>query len=330
MGMVNLPEYKVNGTVHVVVNNQIGFTTDPRFSRSTPYPSDIAQAFDAPIFHCNGDNPEAVTYCCELAADYRAKFKKDVVVDIVCYRRHGHNEIDQPQFTQPKQYEAIAKQPTTVNKYIEQLVNDGVFTREDIEQHQQQIWDQLEKQFAEAKDYKPSDREWLSSSWYDFPTPDELAKNILPHPDTGIKEETLKSIGQTISTVPDGFTPHKNVARILAARGKSISDGSGIDWATAEALAFGSLLAERTHVRISGQDVERGTYSQRHAKIVDQKNQQVHVSIFQTANNSLNLPRLLLNTSAHPKHPSLQATPISANSVSLDLSSATRWCHLIC
>lgn len=279
MGFHNLPNYGTGGTIHLIINNQIGFTTDPRFARSTAYPSDIAKCIDAPILHVNGDNAEAVTFVCQLAADYRAKFKKDVVIDIVCYRRYGHNETDQPSFTQPRMYKAIQKQPTPLTKYTKFLIDRGTFTEKDIEEHKQWVWGMLEKAAAAAKDYTPTSKEWLSASWPGFPSPKQLAENTLPTLATGAPEETLKRIGKAISTYPEGFHVHRNLARILATRGKTVEEESNIDWATAEALAFGSLALERTHVRVSGQDVERGTFSQRHAVLHDQENEQQFVPL---------------------------------------------------
>ena len=279
MGMHSLLNYGTGGTIHLIVNNQIGFTTDPRFARSTPYPSDIAKSIDAPIFHVNGDDVEAVNFVCTLAADWRAKFKRDVVIDIVCYRRYGHNETDQPSFTQPTMYKAIQKQPTVLSIYTDQLIKEGTFTEKEIEEHRQWVWGMLEKAFDASKDYKPSPREWLSSSWEGFPTPKELAETVLPHHPTGVDEHTLKNIGKVISSFPDGFTPHRNLARIINNRGKTVSEGKNIDWSTAEALAFGSLCLEGTHVRISGQDVERGTFSQRHAIVHDQENEEAYTAL---------------------------------------------------
>lgn len=279
MGFHNLPSYGTGGTIHLIVNNQIGFTTDPRFARSTPYPSDIAKSIDSPIFHVNGDNVEAVNFVCQLAADYRAKFKKDVVVDIVCYRRHGHNEADQPMFTQPRMYTAIEKQPTPLTQYTKFLVGRGTFTEKDIEEHKKWVWGMLEKAAAAAKDYVPTSKEWLSASWQGFPSPKQLADQTLPTRATGSDDVTLSRIGKAISTYPNGFTPHRNLARILATRGKTVEEGLNIDWSTAEALAFGSLALEKIHVRVSGQDVERGTFSQRHAVIHDQVNEQQYVPL---------------------------------------------------
>jgi 2-oxoglutarate dehydrogenase E1 component len=279
MGMQNLPQYGTGGTIHLIVNNQIGFTTDPRFARSTPYPSDIAKSIDAPIFHVNGDDVEAVNYVCCLAADWRAKFKKDVVIDIVCYRRYGHNETDQPSFTQPKMYKAIQNQPTVLSIYTDKLIKEGTFTEKEIDEHRQWVWGMLEKAQDASKDYKPSAREWLSSSWEGFPTPKELAENVLPHHPTGADKHILEQVGNVISSFPEGFTPHKNLARIISSRGKAVQEGKGIDWSTAEALAFGTLCLEGTHVRVSGQDVERGTFSQRHAVVHDQENESTYTPL---------------------------------------------------
>ncbi|KAF8349517.1 2-oxoglutarate dehydrogenase E1 component [Amanita rubescens] len=270
LGFSDLPCFGVGGTIHLIINNQIGFTTDPRFSRSTPYPSDIAKAIDAPIFHVNGDHVEAVNFVCQLAADYRAKWKKDVVVDIVCYRRHGHNETDQPSFTQPRMYAAIAKQPTPLTKYTKFLVKRGTFTEKDIEEHKKWVWGMMEKAAEAAKDYVPTSKEWLSASWPGFPSPKQLAEQTLPTRKTGCDLDTLKRVGRAISSWPSGFNVHKNLARIIHSRGKTIEEGNNIDWSTAEALAFGSLALEKIHVRVSGQDVERGTFSQRHAVLHDQ------------------------------------------------------------
>ncbi len=279
MGMYKLPNYATGGTIHLVVNNQIGFTTDPRFARSTPYPSDIAKSIDAPIFHVNADNPEAVTWVCQLAADWRSKFHKDVVIDLVCYRRHGHNETDQPSFTQPRMYKAIAAKDTTVNMYAKRLVEEGTFTQKDVDEHQKWVWSLLEEAAEKSKDYSTGEREWLSSAWEGFPSPKELAEQILDHKETGVEAEKLKHIGKTISSYPEGFQVHKNLARILKTRGKTVEDGENIDMSTGEALAFGSLAMEGNYVRISGQDVERGTFSQRHAVLHDQENEGTHTPL---------------------------------------------------
>jgi 2-oxoglutarate dehydrogenase E1 component len=273
MGFYALPSYQTGGTIHIVVNNQIGFTTDPRFARSTPYCSDIAKAIDAPIFHVNGDDVEAVNFVCQMAADWRAKFKKDVVIDMVCYRKQGHNETDQPFFTQPLMYKRIAVQKQALDKYVTQLLNDGTFTTEDIDEHKKWVWGMLEESFARGKDYQPTAKEWLTSAWNGFKSPKELATEVLPHLPTAVDADTLKEIGKVIGTAPDGFNVHKNLNRILAGRTKTVVEGKNIDMSTAEALAFGTLCLEGHHVRVSGQDVERGTFSQRHAVLHDQENE---------------------------------------------------------
>lgn len=271
MGFHDLPAYGTGGTIHIVVNNQIGFTTDPRFGRSTPYCTDIAKSINAPVFHVNGDDAEAVTFVMQLAADWRQTFHRDVVIDLVCYRKHGHNETDQPSFTQPKMYQAIAKQTPVAKLYAEQLQKEGSLTKDEIEANQKRVWQILEESYARSKDYKPTSREWLSSSWPGFKSPKECAEEILPHPHTGVSMETLQQVGKALTTLPENFNVHRNLNRIIQNRGKALASGKDIDWSTAEALAWGSLLLEGKHVRCSGQDVERGTFSQRHAVLHDQK-----------------------------------------------------------
>ncbi|WFD21465.1 oxoglutarate dehydrogenase (succinyl-transferring) [Malassezia equina] len=273
MGMYNLPKFATGGTIHIIVNNQIGFTTDPRFSRSTPYPSDIAKGIDAPIFHVNGDDVEAVNFVCQLAVDWRAKFKKDVVIDLVCYRRHGHNEIDQPSFTQPRMYEAIGNQLPTLKQYINRLSEEGTFSEKQLNDHCDWVWGMLQEAFEKSKTYEPEERQWLSSAWEGFPSPRELKEHILEQRDTGVDVERLKYIGQKSASFPEDFTVHRNLARILKNREKTLEAGEGIDMSTAEALAFGSLVMENNMVRVSGQDVERGTFSQRHAILHDQNSE---------------------------------------------------------
>lgn len=280
MGFHDLPNYGTGGTIHLIVNNQIGFTTDPAQGRSTPYPSDIAKSIDAPVFHVNGDDAEAVTFVCQLAADWRAKFHKDVVVDIVCYRRHGHNEADQPSFTQPKMYEAIKVQPTTVDIYAKHLIAEETFTSKETEDHKTWVWNMLESAFEKSKDYKPTSTEWLSSSWAGFPSPKELKERVLGARPTGVDLDIIRKVGGIIGSYPANFEVHKNLARILKTRSKTVvEDGKGIDYSTAEALAFGTLALEKTHVRLSGQDVERGTFSQRHSVLHDQKTDDLYVPL---------------------------------------------------
>ncbi|KAG8626514.1 hypothetical protein KVT40_005459 [Elsinoe batatas] len=273
MGLHALPSYQTGGTIHIVVNNQIGFTTDPRFARSTPYCSDIAKAIEAPVFHVNGDDVEAVNFISQLASDWRAEFKKDVVIDIVCYRKSGHNETDQPSFTQPLMYKRISEQKPTLDRYVAQLLEEKTFTQEDIDEHKKWVWGMLEDSFAQSKDYQPTAKEWLTSAWNGFKSPKELATEVLPHLPTAVELDTLKQIGEVIGNPPKDFNTHRNLKRILSSRTKTINEGKGIDMSTAEALAFGSLCLEGHHVRVSGQDVERGTFSQRHAVLHDQENE---------------------------------------------------------
>lgn len=279
MGMHSLPAYQTGGTIHIVVNNQIGFTTDPRFARSTPYCSDIGKVIDAPVFHVNGDDVEAVNFVCQLASDWRAAFRTDCIVDIVCYRKQGHNETDQPSFTQPLMYKHIAQQEPALDKYVEKLLEERTFTKEDIEEHRQWVWGMLDESFSRSKDYQPTAREWLTSAWHGFKSPKELATEVLPHEPTAVDEKTLKHIGEVIGQPPEGFHVHRNLKRILNNRTKVLNEGKGIDMATAEALAFGTLLLDGHHVRVSGQDVERGTFSQRHAVLVDQENESNYIPL---------------------------------------------------
>lgn len=285
MGFHSLPAYSTGGTIHIIVNNQIGFTTDPRLARSTPYCSDIAKSIDAPVFHVNGDDVEAVNYVCQVASDWRAEFKRDVVVDIVCYRKAGHNETDQPAFTQPLMYKHIAEQKTQLDKYVNKLLSEGTFTQEDIDEHKNWVWGMLNDSFNRSKDYQPTSKEWLTSAWNGFKTPKELATEVLGHHPTAVDEPLLKHIAEVVSGAPDGFTVHRNLKRILANRKKVVDEGKNIDWATAEALAFGSLANEGYHVRVSGQDVERGTFSQRHSVLHDQATENTYVPLQHVSDN---------------------------------------------
>lgn len=278
-GLHALPAYSTGGTIHLVVNNQIGFTTDPRFARSTAYCTDIAKSIDAPVFHVNADDVEAVNYVCQLAADWRAEFRKDVVIDLVCYRKHGHNETDQPSFTQPLMYKRIQSHEPQIDIYIDQLLKEGSFTKDDIEEHRKWVWGMLEESFAKSKDYSPTSKEWTTSAWNGFKSPKELATEVLPHNPTGVNKQTLEHIGTVIGTAPEEFNVHRNLKRILANRVKTVNEGQNIDWSTAEALAFGSLVSEGHHVRVSGQDVERGTFSQRHAVFHDQENEETYTPL---------------------------------------------------
>lgn len=267
MGLSDLHNYTTGGTVHIIVNNQIGFTTNPRQSRSSPYPSDLAKAYEAPIFHVNGDDPEAVAHVCKLAIEWRQKFHKDVIVDILCYRRYGHNELDEPFFTQPVMYRKIATHPTTLDVYSQNLVDQGVLSQEEIENIKNKTQSEFEEAFQKSKTYQGKQSEWLSSKWKGFKKPAEMSRIQ----DTGVPLNTLKQIGQGLYTYPQDFNAHPAIARAIKAKEQMFKTGEGFDFATAEALAFGTLLMEGNHVRLSGQDVERGTFSHRHAVIWDQQ-----------------------------------------------------------
>ncbi|KAJ8636897.1 hypothetical protein MRB53_011164 [Persea americana] len=262
-----LPNYTTGGTIHIVVNNQVAFTTDPRAGRSSQYCTDVAKALNAPIFHVNGDDVEAVVHVCELAAEWRQTFHSDVVVDIVCYRRFGHNEIDEPSFTQPKMYQVIRNHPRALDIYQNQLLASGQISKEDIEKINEKVNTILNEEFVSSKDYVTRRRDWLSAYWSGFKSPEQLSRIR----NTGVKPEILKNVGKAITTLPENFKPHRAVKKIFEQRAQMIETGEGIDWAVGEALAFATLLVEGNHVRLSGQDVERGTFSHRHSVIHDQE-----------------------------------------------------------
>jgi 2-oxoglutarate dehydrogenase E1 component len=263
------------GTIHIIVNNQIGFTTAPSAARSSPYPSDVAKGVQAPIFHVNGDDPEAVVEVARAAAEFRHEFKKDVVIDLFCYRRHGHNETDEPAFTQPLMYRTIARHPTTRQIYAKRLAEAGVLREGEADAMATRFIAELETQFESAKSYRPNRADWLEGAWAGL----EQAPDDDRRGDTGVAGETLQQIGRGLVTVPERFRLNPKIARQLEAKRAAIEAGVGIDWATAEALAIGSLCAEGTHVRMSGQDSGRGTFSQRHAVLVDQETEARYVPI---------------------------------------------------
>ncbi|KAK2991202.1 hypothetical protein RJ640_027174 [Escallonia rubra] len=262
-----LPNYTTGGTIHIVVNNQVAFTTDPKSGRSSQYCTDVAKALDAPIFHVNGDDMEAVAHVCELAADWRQTFRSDVVVDIVCYRRFGHNEMDEPSFTQPKMYKVIRNHPSALEIYQKTLLESGQVKKDDIDNIHNKVSSILNEEFLASKDYIPKKRDWLSAYWSGFKSPEQLSRIR----NTGVNPEILKNVGKAITTLPDNFKPHRAIKKIFLERAKMIETGEGIDWAVSEALAFATLLIEGNHVRLSGQDVERGTFSHRHSVVHDQE-----------------------------------------------------------
>jgi 2-oxoglutarate dehydrogenase E1 component len=259
--------HRTGGTMHIVVNNQIGFTTAPHFSRSSPYPTDIALMVEAPIFHVNGDDPEAVVHAARVATEFRQKFGKDVVLDIFCYRRFGHNEGDEPNFTNPVMYKRIKTHKTTLQLYTERLVKDGLIPEGEIEDMKAAFQARLNTEFEAGKDYKPNKADWLDGRWSHLNREGEDYQRG----ETAIKPETMAEVGRALTTAPEGFNLHKTVARLLETKAEMFSSGKGFDWATAEALAFGSLLTEGYPVRLAGQDSTRGTFSQRHSGLIDQE-----------------------------------------------------------
>ncbi|MBL4626645.1 MAG: 2-oxoglutarate dehydrogenase E1 component [Roseicyclus sp.] len=265
-GLSGLRGHRTGDTIHIIVNNQIGFTTAPHFSRSSPYPTDIALMVEAPIFHVNGDDPEAVVHAARVATEFRQKFHKDVVLDIFCYRRFGHNEGDEPMFTNPIMYNRIKTQKTTLQLYTERLVKDGLIPEGEIEDMKASFQSYLNEEFEAGKDYKPNKADWLDGRWSHL----DRKKGEYDRGTTSIKPETFAEIGRALSTAPDNFNLHKTIGRLLDTKAKMFETGKGFDWATAEALAFGSLMTEGYPVRLSGQDSTRGTFSQRHSGLIDQ------------------------------------------------------------
>src|SRR5215467_7528395 len=274
-GLSGLRGHRIGGSLHFIVNNQIGFTTAPRFARSSPYPSDVAKMIDAPIFHVNGDDPEAVVYVAKIATEFRQIFSKPVVIDMFCYRRHGHNEADEPGFTQPLMYQRIAEHPSVVEVYSKRLVEEGLFSRTEIDRMQAEFRAHLEEEFAASDSYRPNRADWLDGKWSGIGHAEEGARRGV----TGVDLNFLTEVGRKMTTIPKNFHSHKTVARIIASRRRMIEDGRGIDWATAESLAFGALLVEGYTVRLSGQDSERGTFSQRHAVLMDQLNEKKYTPL---------------------------------------------------
>lgn len=267
----DLKGYRTGGSLHFIVNNQIGFTTYPRYSRSSPYPSDVAKMIDAPIFHVNGDDPEAVVFAAKVAIEFRQKFHKPVVIDMFCYRRHGHNEGDEPMFTQPVMYKKIGTHPGTVEIYSKRLIADGVMTEGEVEKAKADWRARLDAELEAGSGYKPNKADWLDGKWAGFKSADQ--EEDPRRGVTGVDVNVLKDIGRKITKVPDGFRVHRTIQRFLENRAKAIDNGVGIDWATGEALAFCSLMQEGRHVRLSGQDSERGTFSQRHSVLIDQEDE---------------------------------------------------------
>ena len=272
--MSGLPGHNIGGTIHIIVNNQIGFTTAPRFARSSPYPSDVAKIAQAPIFHVNGDDPEAVVHCAKIATEYRQKFNRDVVIDIVCYRRFGHNEGDEPSFTQPIMYKKIKTHSSTLSIYGKKLSQEGLTTENELQKEKTNFKNFLENEFESSKNYK-SELKWFDGAWSRFKP--GLGKD--KRGASGVDKKLLVNIGKKISTVPLNFNVHKTLKRIFDLRLKVIQEGKSIDWSTAESLAFGTLLTEGFSVRLSGQDSGRGTFSQRHAVLRNQDSHERYIPL---------------------------------------------------
>jgi 2-oxoglutarate dehydrogenase E1 component len=262
--------FRTGGTIHFIVNNQIGFTTAPAYARSSPYPSDVALMVQAPIFHVNGDDPEAVVHCCRIATEFRQLFHKDVVVDMFCYRRFGHNESDEPSFTQPLMYRAIKEHPATLELYSKKLIAEGVVGEAEVAEMIAAFQQRLEEDLEVAKSHLPNKADWLDGRWTGL----ETAPRGDRRGTTEVDMETLKKIGFAISQIPENFHAHRTIARLMQTKRQMIETGEGIDWATGEALAFGTLLDEGFFVRLSGQDSSRGTFSQRHAALIDQETEE--------------------------------------------------------
>ncbi|MFQ5775752.1 MAG: 2-oxoglutarate dehydrogenase E1 component [Kiloniellaceae bacterium] len=276
LDLSELKGYRIGGTIHFIVNNQIGFTTNPVNSRSGPYCSDVAKMIQAPIFHVNGDDPEAVIHVARIAIEFRQTFNKDVVIDMFCYRRHGHNEGDEPAFTQPLMYRRIKDHPSTREIYAERLIAEGVVTKQAVDRMAADWQERLEADFESSSSYKPNKADWLEGAWSGL---DRARGYDARRGKTAVALETLKEVGEALARVPEAINVHRKIVRQLETKRKMFETGEGIDWATAEALAFGTLLLEGHPVRLSGQDSNRGTFSQRHAALIDQETEERYVPL---------------------------------------------------
>ncbi|MFT7575151.1 MAG: 2-oxoglutarate dehydrogenase E1 component [Alphaproteobacteria bacterium] len=268
-GLSGLKGHRTGGSIHFIINNQIGFTTNPRLSRSSPYCSDVARMIEAPIFHVNGDHPEAVVHVAKIATEFRQTFGKPVVIDMFCYRRFGHNESDEPAFTQPIMYRKIKNHPSAANIYARQLEDEGVVTAEEVATMRANLRSHLDSELEAADSFKPNKADWLDGKWSTIGFAEDEARRG----NTGAELDLLREVGHDITTLPTDFNAHRTVKRLLDRRREMIDEGEGIDWAMAESLAIGTLLREKFPVRFSGQDVERGTFSQRHAVLIDQQDE---------------------------------------------------------
>jgi 2-oxoglutarate dehydrogenase E1 component len=278
--MSGLPGHNTGGTIHIIINNQIGFTTSPRFARSSPYPSDVAKMVDAPILHVNGDDPEAAVYAARIATEFRLKFNRDVLIDLICYRRFGHNEGDEPSFTQPLMYKKIKSHPSPVKVYGNKLIDENTISNENLNSFIKNFKDLLDDQFKNAKDYKPK-IEWFEGTWSAYKPEKGKDKRGV----SGADIDKLFNISEKINSAPPKLNLHKTIIKILNLRRESVKKGSGIDWSTAEALAFGSLLEEGYPVRLVGQDSGRGTFSQRHSVLRNQSDNSRYIPLNNISNN---------------------------------------------
>ena len=270
LNMSQLPGYRTGGTVHVVINNQLGFTTAPVGGRSSTYATDVTRTVEAPVFHVNGDDPEAVARMAQVAFDYRQAFHKDVVVDLVCYRRHGHSEVDDPSITQPVMYDRIAERLSVRKLYAKSLLSTGTIGEQEVERARRRYRDQLERAFAETAGASSPGREALQTR--------ALADPPAHHGMTAVAEATLRRILSTQTDLPRDFTPHPRVLPQLRRR-TAMLDAGNVDWSTAEALAIGSLLLDGVPVRLAGQDSRRGTFGQRHAVLTDRRTGRHHTPL---------------------------------------------------
>ncbi len=275
LDLSQLDGYETGGTIHVIINNQIGFTTAPTAARSSPYNSDVAKMIQAPIFHVNGDDAEATLHVVRLATEFRYRFKSDVIIDIYGYRRHGHNEADEPMFTQPLMYKKIATHPTGREVYAKRLEGEGLVKAGEADAMVQKFNTQLEEDFEASSSYRPNKADWLEGRWKDI----GLAEGEARRGETSVSLELLREVGHRLSTPPDNFNLNSKIVRQLRTKARMFETGEGIDWATGEALAFGSLLCESTPVRLSGEDCGRGTFSQRHAVYTDQETEELHIPL---------------------------------------------------
>jgi 2-oxoglutarate dehydrogenase E1 component len=278
-GLSGLKGHRTGGSLHFIINNQIGFTTYPRYSRSSPYPSDVAKMIEAPIIHVNGDDPEAVVYAAKIAIEFRQKFHKPVVVDMFCYRRYGHNEGDEPSFTQPLMYKKIRSHKSTLEIYSEKLITEGVVTAGEVEKMRNDWRARLDAEFEAGQVYKPNKADWLDGRWSGLRAAQSETVDDPRRGQTGVDLAHLKELGAKIASTPEGFNVHRTIQRFMDGRSKMIETGEGIDWAMGEALAFGTLVDEGHRVRLSGQDCERGTFSQRHSVLIDQETEARYVPL---------------------------------------------------